>query len=83
MIARSGCLTEEHLAHVREIQAQIGAAFNTALRGILLGKGSTMIFMFGSAFSYYTDRDAEGSKLEKVSNLDQCPCSLYWDSNGA
>jgi hypothetical protein len=53
---------------VQEIQGQFGVRsnFDTALRGILFGKGSTMIFMFRGSFVYYTDMEAEGSQLENV-----------------
>ncbi|KAF5325109.1 hypothetical protein D9619_009669 [Psilocybe cf. subviscida] len=62
----TGILSDQQLSHLNEIKGQIGEVFDRALRGILLGKGSTMVFMFAGGFSYYTDDEAEGRILEKV-----------------
>lgn len=61
-------MEDNHLRAFQDMQAQIGDSFNfnTELRGILFGKGSTMVFMFRGSFSYYTDSEAEGTELENV-----------------
>ncbi|KAF5325110.1 hypothetical protein D9619_009668 [Psilocybe cf. subviscida] len=66
----SGNMEDDQIRALREMQAQAGDGFNfnMELRGILFGKGSTMIFMFGGSFAYYTDREAEGSELENLLN---------------
>lgn len=73
---RTGILSDQQLSHLNEIKGLFGNGFDHALRGILLGKGSTMVFMFAGAFSYYTDDEAEGGKLEKVSNISVMHLSL-------
>lgn len=66
--SRSGNMEDDQIRALQEMQVQAGDGFNfnMELRGILFGKGSTMIFMFGGSFAYYTDREAEGSELENV-----------------
>lgn len=61
-------MADEQIEKLREMQASVGGedVFNQGLKGILFGKGMTMIFMFKGGFSYYTDSEAEGGKMESV-----------------
>lgn len=66
---RTGSLENEQIDSMRQIQAAIGEdVFNQTLKGIIFGKGMTMIFLFSGSFSYYTDREAEGGQMENVSH---------------
>lgn len=61
-------MEDEQIHLVEEMPGQLGDGFNFGmeLRGILFGKGSTMIYMFRGGFAYHTDSEAEGSELEDV-----------------
>lgn len=64
-------MDNENIKQLRVVEAGVGGpdVFSRALDGIIFGKGSTMIFMFRvGGFTYYTDKEAEGSQLEKVAN---------------
>ncbi|KAF5325217.1 hypothetical protein D9619_009666 [Psilocybe cf. subviscida] len=66
-----GDMEDEQIRLVEEMLTQLGDGFNFGmeLRGILFGKGSTMIYMFRGGFAYHTDSEAEGSELEDDLNL--------------
>ncbi|PPQ92998.1 hypothetical protein CVT25_000198 [Psilocybe cyanescens] len=66
----AGSMADEQIEKLREMQASVGGedVFNQGLKGILFGKGMTMIFMFKGGFSYYTDSEAEGGKMESLLN---------------
>lgn len=67
---RNANLDDEAVRQVRKIQASFSAAdFDRGFEGILFGKGSMIIFMFKTTFIYFTDKEAEGSKLVKVIKL--------------
>ncbi|TFK33292.1 hypothetical protein BDQ12DRAFT_727923 [Crucibulum laeve] len=61
----NGNMEDEMISHLNEIKV-LTPNFDQVIDGILFGKGTTLIFAYKGGFGYYTDNEAEGSKLEKV-----------------
>ncbi|KAH9484835.1 hypothetical protein JR316_0001737 [Psilocybe cubensis] len=62
-------LEDEQIDSLQQVKASMGEQlFDQTLKGIVFGKGMTMIFLFSGSFSYYTDREAEGSQMESLLN---------------
>lgn len=61
----TGGMTQPQQEGVAELVAQT-ADFKDTISGIIFGKGATMIFLQEDAFSFFTDKEAEGGLMEKV-----------------
>ncbi|TFK33290.1 hypothetical protein BDQ12DRAFT_670399 [Crucibulum laeve] len=71
----NGDMEDQMIAQINEVRA-ITPNFDQLLDGVLFGKGTTQIFMYKGGFGYYTDKEAEGSKLEQDPQSDSV--DMHW-----